>query len=103
MLEGVKIVIERLQMDEPQPKWLDIAHKILEDAHKIFSEQEKNELRNIYRVARRKEFNADIIDTINEDSKPKKRSSKIMTTSDLQEEALKILNEEAMKINANHN
>jgi hypothetical protein len=98
MLEGVKIVIERLQMDEPQPDWLHIAQSILDDTHKIFSEQEKNELRNVYRVARRKEFNADIIDAINKETqRTKKRPSKIMTTSNLQEEALKILNEEASK------
>ena len=64
MLEGVKIVIERLQMDEVVDKWIYIAESILEDEQKIFSEQEKNELRNIYRTAKRKQFNAYIIDEL---------------------------------------
>jgi len=75
MLEGVKIVIERLQMDEVVDKWIFIAEGILEDPQKIFSEQEKNELRNVYRTAKRKQFNANIIDEIA--SKPEVRKPKM--------------------------
>jgi hypothetical protein len=64
MLEGVKIVIEKLQMDEVLDRWIFIAEGILEDPQKVFSEQEKNELRNIYRTAKRKQFNANIIDEV---------------------------------------
>jgi len=66
MLEGVKIVIERLQMDEIVDKWIYIAEDILSDDMKIFSEQEKNELRNVYRTAKRKQFNGYIIGEIAE-------------------------------------
>jgi Mg2+ and Co2+ transporter CorA len=86
MLEGVKIVIERLQMDEVVDKWIFIAEGILEDPQKIFSEQEKNELRNIYRTAKRKQFNANIIDEIADRPTP--------TTNRLKKEARQLLDKE---------
>ena len=78
MLEGVKIVIERLQMDELDEKWIYIAEDVLADDMKIFSEQEKNELRNVYRTAKRKQFNGYIIGEIADRSdRPKAQKQKI--------------------------
>ena len=112
MLEGVKIVIERLQMDDPNKgRWLDIADGIIKDPQQIFTEQERNEVRNIYRTAMRKQFNAHIIDELAdrpdpaisklepEIRRPKTRMQPMQASfpRDLQNEALKILNEEASK------
>jgi hypothetical protein len=104
MLEGVKIVIERLQMDDPNKgRWLDIADGIIKDPQQIFTEQERNEVRNIYRTAMRKQFNAHIIDELADRPKlePEIRRPKTRMQAsfprDLQNEALKILNEEASK------
>jgi len=65
MLEGVKIVIERLQIDDSNKgRWLDIADGIIKDPQQIFTEQERNEVRNVYCTAMRKQFNAHIIDEL---------------------------------------
>jgi hypothetical protein len=101
MLEGVKIVIERLQMDELDEKWIYIAESILEDEKKIFSEQEKNELKNIYRTAKRKQFNAYIIDELAERlDKPKaqrQNKNKVWTAASMQKEAQQLLDVEFNK------
>ena len=95
MLEGVKIVIERLQADDSNKgRWLDIADGIIKDPQQIFTEQERNEVRNVFRMAKRKEFNANIIDELN--FKPKLKR-KLFTTADMQEEADKILQAEIDK------
>jgi hypothetical protein len=74
MLEGVKIVIERLQIDDSNKgRWLDIADGIIKDPQQIFTEQERNEVRNVYRTAMRKQFNANIIDELAD--KPKSRKA----------------------------
>ena len=106
MLEGVKIVIERLQMDEIVDKWIYIAESILEDEQKIFSEQEKNELRNIYRTAKRKQFNAYIIDELAERlDKPeaqRQNKNKVWTAASMQKEAQQLLDEVFDKQYAKH-
>ena len=106
MLEGVKIVIERLQMDEVVDKWIYIAESILEDEQKIFSEQEKNELRNIYRTDKRKQFNAYIIDELAERlDKPKaqrQNKNKVWTAAGMQKEAQQLLDEVFDKQYAKH-
>ena len=74
MLEGVKIVIERLQIDDSnKERWFDIADGIIRDPQQIFTEQERNEVRNIYRMVMRKQFNANIIDELAD--KPKSRKA----------------------------
>jgi hypothetical protein len=107
MLEGVKIVIERLQMNETDDKWIYIAESILEDEQKIFSEQEKNELRNVYRTAKRKQFNAVIIDELAERSdKPKaqrQNKNKVWTAAGMQKEAQQLLDKEFDKVYAEQN
>ena len=74
MLEGVKIVIEKLQIDDSNKgRWLDIADGIIKDPQQIFTEQERNEVRNVYRTAMRKQFNANIIDELSDKPKIKRK------------------------------
>jgi len=75
MLEGVKIVIEKLQIDDSNKgRWLDIADGIIKDPQQIFTEQERNEVRNVYRTAMRKQFNAHIIDELADRPKARKQT-----------------------------
>ena len=75
MLEGVKIVIEKLQIDDSNKgRWLDIADGIIKDPQQIFTEQERNEVRNVYRTAKRKQFNAHIIDELADRPKARKQT-----------------------------
>jgi len=75
MLEGVKIVIEKLQIDDSNKgRWLDIADGIIKDPQQIFTEQERNEVRNVYRTSMRKQFNAHIIDELADRPKARKQT-----------------------------
>ena len=96
MLEGVKIVIEKLQIDDSNKgRWLDIADGIIKDPQQIFTEQERNEVRNVYRTAMRKQFNAHIIDELADRPTP--------TTNRLKKEARQLLNKDKAFMNKVNN